>query len=70
MERGMKNSKPVWDIRVVVDFQIQATDDLKAQNLVLTLLENHLEDIGECPQVMGASICMGPDNPKTTGRIK
>jgi hypothetical protein len=70
MERGMKNSKPVWDIQVEVRFQIQAADDLKAQNLVLTLLENHLADMGECPQVVEASITMGPDNPKTIGRIK
>jgi hypothetical protein len=60
---------PVWDIQVVVSFHIQATDDLKAQEVVLRLVENHLADMLDCPAVVETHLRMAPDNPKTIGRI-
>jgi len=67
---GMAKAKKLWDIQIRVDLQVWATDDLKAQNLVLSLMENHLADMTDCPQIEEARIAMGPDNPKTVGRVK
>jgi hypothetical protein len=54
-----------WKVKVEIQLLVLATDQNKAENLVLDLVERHLGDMLDCPQVMATSLRMGADNPSS-----
>ena len=58
-------AQSVWDVKVEIHLVVRAPDQNKAENLVLDLMEKHLGDMLDCPQVMATSLQMGPNNPSS-----
>lgn len=48
-----------------IQLLVLAMDQNKAENLVLDLMEKHLGDMLDCPQVIATSLRMGADNPSS-----
>ena len=48
-----------------IQLLVRAMDQNKAENLVLDLVEKHLGDMLDCPQVMATSLQMSADNPSS-----
>lgn len=54
-----------WRVKVEIQLLVRAMDQNKAENLVLDLVERHLGDMLDCPQVMATSLQMSADNPSS-----
>lgn len=63
--RSGQPAQSIWDVKVEIHLVVRAADQNKAENLVLDLMENHLGDMLDCPQVMATSLRMDPDNPSS-----
>ena len=63
--RSGRPARSAWKVKVEIQLVVLAMDQNKAENLVLVLLEKHLGDMLDCPQVQAATLRMGPDNPSS-----
>ena len=54
-----------FDVYTTIRVRIKAADQNKAENTVLTLLENAQGDMLDCPAVVQTGVALTADNPKS-----
>lgn len=53
----------IYDVSCAVRLRVQARTAEAAENIVIDMMEQHLEDMLDCPAIIESGIPLTPDNP-------